>query len=96
MLFRADACLQGLFGGQLIIETYALAHLPVVESLPQDLCDLLAEHSDTHPRGALATAVLAVRAPLLLRCMLINTISGRVRADLLQDRQSADNLRAQW
>ena len=60
VLFLADTWLKGLFRGQLIIETYALVHLPAVESLPLDLRYLLAEQTDTHPTGALATATLAV------------------------------------
>ena len=60
-----------------MVQTFALAHFPVMEGLPEDLRILLAKNGDNRPTGALALAAIAVSLSfILLHCL--TSIVGRI------------------
>ncbi|KAI1782057.1 hypothetical protein LXA43DRAFT_977776 [Ganoderma leucocontextum] len=60
-----DGQKQGRFEGEMLIKTFAYAHLPVLEAVPQDLRDAIPEiYGDSVPIGALVMAALALEFAL--------------------------------
>ncbi|KAH9886282.1 hypothetical protein C8Q73DRAFT_658547, partial [Cubamyces lactineus] len=61
--WRNDGKKQGSFGSHLILKTFGVVHIPVVESVPLELRDLNGSE-DIRPCGALILATLAVERAL--------------------------------
>ena len=51
---------QGRFRGEIMLATFAWAHLHIIDQLPTDLRDAIAEMPDSEPAGALVMAALVV------------------------------------
>ncbi|KAH9851017.1 hypothetical protein C2E23DRAFT_886775 [Lenzites betulinus] len=56
---------KGCFQGELVLKTFGLVHIPVIQAVPHELRDVEGS-SDLHPCGALILAVLAVERALTI------------------------------